>query len=127
MAIFLSNIPGLSTSMRIKGSVYRIKFTPREKPYNNVGVYATRDTDVINALRKHPYFGSFITEQVDETPAEVQAEKKEFAASYAYVTKSQEAKEILVSKHGADASTLTNKAAIKKAAEDLNIDFPNLK
>lgn len=124
MAIFLSTIPNLSTSMRIDGAVYGIRFVPRDKPYNN-GMFAVSDTKLVRAIRKHPYYGSVITEMKEETAAPVE-EKKEYAASYPDVTKSQDAKEILVSQYGVDANVLTNKAAIKKSAEELNIDFPNL-
>lgn len=124
MAIFLSTIPNLSTSMRIEGAVYSIRFVPRDKPYSN-GIFAVSDTKLVRAIRKHPYYGSVITEMEEETAAPVE-EKKEFAASYPNAARSQEAKEILVSQYGVDADVLTNKAAIKKAAEDLSIDFPNL-
>ncbi len=124
MAIFLSTIPNLSTSMRIEGAVYSIRFVPRDKPYSN-GIFAVSDTKLVRAIRKHPYYGSVITEMEEETAAPVE-EKKEFAASYPDITKSQDAKEILVSQYGVDADVLTNKAAIKKSAEELNIDFPNL-
>jgi len=126
MAIFLSTIPGLSTSLRVKGAIYRIKFVPRDKPYNN-GILAIQDDSVAAALRKHPYFGNIITEQVDETPVVQEPEKKLFVAEYPEVTKSQEAIAILAEKHGVtDAAGLKTKAAIKKVAEDLNISFPNL-
>lgn len=124
MAVFLSTIPNLSTSMRIDGAIYSIRFVPRDKPYSD-GIYAVSDAKLIRAIRKHPYFGSVITEMEEETAAPVE-EKKEFAASYPDVTKSQDAKEILVSRYGVDADVLTNKAAIRKSAEELNIDFPNL-
>lgn len=124
MAIFYSKIPGLSTSMRIKGSVYRIKFVPRDKPYNDVGLLAVGDPVLANAIRKHPYFGTVITEM--EEPKQEQAVKKEYVASYPGVTSPQQAKDILVEKHGADA-TIKGKAAVKEAAEKLNVEFPNLK
>ena len=110
--------------MRVKGAVYRIQFVPRDKPYNN-GIFAVSDAVLVNAIRKHPYYGSVITEMEEETAAPVE-EKKEFAASYPDITKSQDAKEILVSQYGVDADVLTNKADIKKSAEELNIGFPNL-
>lgn len=110
--------------MRIDGAIYSIRFVPRDKPYSD-GIYAVSDAKLIRAIRKHPYFGSVITEMEEETAAPVE-EKKEFAASYPDVTKSQDAKEILVSRYGVDADVLTNKAAIRKSAEELNISFPNL-
>lgn len=126
MAIFLSTIPNLSTSMRVKGAIYRIQFVPRDKPYNN-GIFAVSDAVLVNAIRKHPYFGNVITELHEETTAPATSEnKKAYAATYPGVTKAQEAKEILVSKYDVSVETLTSKAAIKKAAEDLSIDFPNL-
>lgn len=126
MAIFLSTIPGLSTSIRVKGAIYRIKFVPRDKPYSN-GILAIQNGDVAAALRKHPYFGNIITEQVDETPVVQEPEEKKFVAVYPDVTKSQEAIVILAEKHGVtDAAGLKQKAAIKKVAEELNISFPNL-
>ncbi len=126
MAIFLSTIPNLSTSMRVKGAIYRIQFVPRDKPYNN-GIFAVSDTALVSAIRKHPYFGNVITELHEETAAPATSEnKKAYVATFPDVTKSQEAKEILVSKYNVSAETLTNKAAVKNAAEELNISFPNL-
>lgn len=126
MAIFLSTIPNLSTSMRVKGAVYRIQFVPRDKPYNN-GIFAVSDAVLVNAIRKHPYFGNVITELHEETDAPATSEnKKAYVATYPDVTKSQEAREILVSQYNVSAETLTSKAAIKNTAEELNISFSNL-
>lgn len=112
--------------MRVKGAIYRIQFVPRDKPYNN-GIFAVSDAVLVNAIRKHPYFGDIITELSEDTTAPaVLEEKKAYVAGYPGVTKSQEAKEILVNQYHVGEETLTNKAAIKKAAEDLNISFPNL-
>lgn len=124
MAIFLSSIPSLSTSMRVDGAIYRIRFIPRDKPYSN-GIFAVSDKSLIAAIRKHPYFGTVITEQYEPAAATIE-EPKTYTATYPEVTKSQEAKDILVSKYNAAADTLTNKAAIRNAAEELNISFPNL-
>lgn len=112
--------------MRVKGTVYRVKFVPREKPYNDVGTLAVGDPVLANAIRKHPYFGDVITELQEETPVQEQPQKKEYAASYPGVTSPQQAKDILVEKHGADA-TIKGKAAVKEAADKLNIEFPDLK
>lgn len=124
MAIFFSTIPNLSTSMRVNGAIYRIKFIPRDKPYNN-GILATSDTSLIAAIRKHPYYGTILTELKEDTPTPVE-EKKAYAASYPEIIKSQEARDLLASKYGVNIETLNNKAAIKQAAEELNILFPNL-
>jgi hypothetical protein len=124
MAIFYSTIPNLSTFTQVDGVKYRIKFIPRSKPYNN-GILATSDKDLIAAIRKHPYFGTVFTELKEDIPAPAE-EKKEYSAIYEDVTKSQEARELLVNKYGVNADTLKNKAAIKQAAEELNILFPNL-
>ncbi len=124
MAIFLSAIPNLSTSLRVNGAIYRIRFVPRDKPYYN-GIFATSDKPLVAAIRKHPYFGSVITEQVDDIIIP-QEEPKVYAAVYTDITKSQDAKDILVSKYNARADSLTSKAAIRQAAEELNISFPNL-
>lgn len=112
--------------MRIDGAVYGIRFVSRDKPYNN-GMFAVSDTKLVRAIRKHPYFGNVITELHEETAAPATSEnKKAYVATFPDVTKSQEAKEILVSKYNVSAETLTNKAAVKNAAEELNISFPNL-
>lgn len=125
MAIFLSTIPNLSTSIRVNGAIYRIKFIPRDKPYSN-GLFAVSEQDVVNAIRRHPYFGNVITEMVEEGSTPVEIKKKEFSATYPEITKSQDAKEILVNKYKVNNDILINKATIKKAADELNIDFPNL-
>ncbi len=124
MAIFLSSIPNLSTSMRVNGAIYRIRFVPRDKPYYN-GIFAVSDPLLVAAIRRHPHFGTVITEQVEpsDTPTE---EPKTYAAAYPEVTKSQDAKDILVSKYHAAADSLKSKEAIRQAAEELNISFPNL-
>lgn len=127
MAIFYSKIPGLSTSMRVNGTVYRVKFVPREKPYNDMGILAVGDKVLANAIRKHPYFGKEITELVEEATIQEQPTKKEYAASYPEVTGAQQAADILVANHGADAASVKGKAAVKATAEKLNIEFPNLK
>lgn len=124
MAVFLSTIPNLSTSMRVNGAIYRIRFVPRDKPYSN-GLFAVSDPVLVAAIRKHPYFGTVITEQWEASAATVE-EPKAYAATYPDVTKSQEAKDILVSRYNAPADSLTSKAAIRQAAEELNISFPNL-
>ncbi len=126
MAIFYSKIPGLSTSMRINGAIYRIKFVPRDKPYNDVGLLAIGDPVLANAIRKHPYFGTVITELEEPAKKQAAAKEKEYAAVYPDVTGSQQAIAILVEKYDMDASILKGKAAIKEAAEKLNISFPNL-
>ncbi len=124
MAVFFSTISNLSTSMRVNGAIYRIRFVPRDKPYCN-GLFAVSDPSLVAAIRKHPYFGTVITEQSE--PSVVPADKpKAYAATYPDVTKSQDAKDILVSKYHAAADALTSKAAIRQAAEALNISFPNL-
>lgn len=112
--------------MRVKGAVYRIQFVPRDKPYNN-GIFAVSDAVLVNAIRKHPYFGNVITELHEETVTPSTSENKEaYVATYPDVTKSQGAKEILVNKYSVSEDTLTSKDAIKDAAEKLNISFPNL-
>lgn len=126
MAIFYSKIPGLSTSMRIDGAVYRIKFVPREKPFNDTGLLAIGDPVVVKAIRKHPYFGTVITELEEPSQKQETVKKREYAAVYPDVKGSQQAIAILVENHGVDASTLKGKAAIKEAAEKLNVSFPNL-
>lgn len=124
MAVFLSTIPNLSTSMRVNGAIYRIRFVPRDKPYNN-GILATGDTSLIAAIRKHPYYGTILTELKEDIPTPTE-KPKVYAATYPDVTKSQDAKDILVSHYNATADSLTSKAAIRQAAEELNISFPNL-
>ena len=112
--------------MRVKGAIYRIQFVPRDKPYNN-GIFAVSDTALVNAIRKHPYFGNVITELREETAAPATSDdEKAYVATYPDVTKSQEAKEILVGQYSVSAETLTSKAAVKNAAEELKISFPNL-
>lgn len=124
MAIFYSSIPNLSTSMRVNGAIYRIRFVPRDRPYTN-GIYAVSDKSLVAAIRKHPYFGTIITEKFEETTTKAD-EPKTYTATYPDVKKSQDAKDILVAKYNVDADKLTSKAAIKEAAEKLNILFPNL-
>lgn len=127
MAIFHSKVPGLSTSMRINGAIYRIKFVPREKPYNDTGMLAVGDPVLANAIRKLPYYGKIITEVEESAPVQEEPQKEEYVASYPGVTGSQQAIAILVEKHGADATNLKGKAAVKEAAAKLHIEFPNLK
>lgn len=124
MAIFLSTIPSLSTSLKVDSAVYRIKFVPRTNPYTG-GLYATSDEKLIEAMRNHPYFGDVITEKY-EPKVEVQELNKVYEKSYTHVKKSQEAREILIKKYGVSSAELTSKSSIKEAAERLNIEFPNL-
>ena len=129
MAKFLSTIPALNTAMTIGGTTHYFNFTPKGNPFT-YGYLYVNDPKEIAALKKHPYFGCIIT--LEEEPAVATAEtkkveEKQYAASYPEVTKSQDAIAILVNKHDVDAATLTSKAIVKKTAETLNIDFPNLK
>ena len=111
--------------MRVNGAVYRIKFVPRERPYNT-GLLAVGNPILADAIRKHPYFGTVITEVQEEQEPEQEAQKT-YEASYPGVTSAQQAADILVTNHGADPTKVKGKAAVKEMAEKLNIEFPNLK
>ncbi len=124
MAIFNSSIPSLSTSFKINDAIYRVRFVPRDKPYN-YGIYATSDKDLIAAIRKHPNFGTIITEQPSEI-VETPEEERVYDATYPEVTKSQDAKTILAEQYNIEAAKLRSKADIHAKADELNISFPNL-
>lgn len=124
MAIFNSSIPSLSTSFKINDVIYRVRFIPRDKPYN-YGIYATSDKDLIAAIRKHPNFGTIITEQPCDSTEPV-TEERVYDATYPEVTKSQDAKTILAEKYNVEAAKLRSKADIHAKADELNISFPNL-
>lgn len=111
--------------MKIGGHTRYFNFTAKGSPYTYGYLYVSKP-DEVAALKKHPYFGSIITIVNDDTPAPAEKSKK-YEAVYPEVTKSQEAIAILAEKHGVtDAAGLKTKAAIKDAAEKLNISFPNL-
>jgi len=127
MAIFQSRLAGYCLTMKIGGANYHFSFVPQGNPYTG-GLLSVANEKIAAALCKHPQYGNIFTRidtpEVKEEPKET---KKTYIASYPDVTKSQEAKEILVNKYSADATKLTGKAAILKVAEELNIEFPNLK
>lgn len=125
MATFISTIPALNASMKIGGSTHYFNFTPKGKPYSYGYLYVS-DPKEKAALMKHPYFGSIITLEKDDASIVAPVEKK-VIASYPEVTGSQAAIAILSKKHGVASDKLKNKAAVKQVAEELNIDFPNLK
>ena len=110
--------------MRVNGAIRDFKFVPRQAPYDN-GMLVVADANLANAIRKHPYFGKVITEVGEPTEEHVEV-KHEYAAVYPDVTKTQEAKDILLNVYHQDIEGIRSKAAALKAAEELNISFPNL-
>lgn len=129
--VFTCKFQTYTTFLVVNGVEHAIRFVPKGAPYKH-GCYVCTDENVAKALHKHPSYGTIFVEEstgmIADRPAELLKEKN-YIASYPEVTKSQEAIAILVDKHGVDADSLKslkNKAAVKEAAEKLNISFSNL-
>ena len=125
MAVFHSVIPSLSTQVYVRGKARIITFTPKGRPYSHGYLYCS-DRDTVAAIKKHPYFGKYITLEQDDVP--VVDTKKETPSKKAYpdVRKTQDAKEILQAEYGYAADDIKSKAAALAAAEQVGISFPNL-
>lgn len=127
--VFTCKFQTHTTFIVVNGVEHTVRFTPKGAPYA-YGCYICTDPLVAKALHKHPNYGKIFIEDstgmIADRPAELVKEKN-YIATYPEVTKPQEAKEILVGKHGVDATKLTNRAAIKKVAKDMSIEFANLK
>ena len=123
MAEFRSTIPSLNVTMKVNGCNRYFSFTAKGRPYT-YGYLYVHNRDEIEALKKHPQFGSVITLYEDKQE-EKKVDKKVYAHTYPNIKKSQEVKEILVRDHNVDASKLNSKASIKLVAEELRIAFPD--
>ena len=130
--VFHSVIPSLITQVKVRGKARFVTFLPKGRPFN-YGYLQVGDPDMIAAIKKHPYFGKYITvahEDKPEVPVEAEAavktqeevKKKE----YPEVTKTQEAKEILKNEYDYPVESIRSKAAAHVAAEEVGIVFPNL-
>ena len=129
MATFTSRLANFSFSMRIDGVKRYFSFTHKGQPFTE-GILTILDDKIAKALHQHPDYGTIFKQTDEPAPAEGRSEPIETANIkhfYTNVTKSQEAKEILVREHNVEPDELKTKEAIKKKAEILNISFPNLK
>ena len=133
--VFHSVIPSLSTQVKVRGRVRFVTFTAKDRPYG-YGYLHVGDPEMIAAIKKHPYFGKYITVAQEDKPAEqeankvsgstVQESKEVRKKEDPEVTKTQEAKEILKNEYDYPVESIRSKAAAHVAAEEVGISFPNL-
>lgn len=88
------------------------------------GVYVCTDPKIAACIEAHPDYGSIITKE--ETEEVVEKVETEYKAVYPDAKRTQEANRILVNEYGYDKEKLKSKEDALKAAEELNISFPNL-
>ncbi len=123
MKMFISSILNYSLSILVDGAVRRVMFTNKGKPFN-YGYYVTSDERLIDALKQHPNYNKVFSLREEDKRSE--EPKKEYAAVYENVKRTQEANKILEDIYNVPKSSLKSKEDALKAAEDLNISFPNL-
>lgn len=123
---FISQMKSLCFTLQAKGRDHYISFVPKGKPWTH-GYSNISDPDVIEAIKKHPMFGSVITIEESEKPQEEKAEKVPTAV-FENVKKTQDAKKILKAEpYNIDETKIINKEDALRFADELNISFPNLK
>ena len=124
MAVFHSVIPSLSTQVKVNGKACFVTFTPKGRPYNYGYAYVS-NPKTVEAIKKHPYYGKYITLEVEDAPIKTEKEPKVVKKEFPEVTKTQEAKEILKNEYGY-SEDIRSKAAAIAAAEEVGVSFPNL-
>lgn len=120
----------LSTIINVGGTPTRIEFTGGV-PFGVSRVsarYATADKKMQDAIEADPRYGNlFFLETM--TPVEVQEKvvSNGKVKEYLYVTRVQDAINVLVVKHGVALETLKTKKDVKDAAKKNNVSFPNMR
>ena len=100
-----------------------MRFVSKGRPFH-YGYFVTNDKELIEALKKHPNYGKIFQLQDEEEKEETP--KREYAAVYENVKRTQEANKILMENYDISKEKLQSKADALKIADELNISFPNL-
>lgn len=128
--IYGTDAAELSTVINVGGTPMRIEFTGGV-PFGVSRVsarYATTNKAIQDAIESDSRYGTLFHL---ETMTPVQTAEKVVTngkvKEYNYITRVQDAINVLVVKHGVALDTLKNKKDVRDAAKKNNISFPNLK
>lgn len=120
----------LSTIVIVGGKPVRIEFSGGV-PLGNSRIsarYRTTDKNIQDAIEADPRYGSlFFLESISEIKKPERVVKNGKTREFKYITRFQDAVNVLVTEYHVPLENLTNKAEVKKAAEKKGVAFPNLR
>lgn len=116
-----------TTFLLVNGRIQRIQFSDMSADYST---YTTSNESVQKALESNSDFGRYYTlyktqdepKHSETEPIPLHLYEKEFPD----VRKVNEAVDILVNSYGIERSSLNSSADVRRAASQININFPNL-
>lgn len=128
--IYGTNRAELSTVIRVGDRLKRIEFTGGvPSGVSCVSArYVTSDRAMQEAIESDPRYGElFFLEAITPVREKKRVENAGKTKAYNYITRVQDAINVLVSNHGVRLDDLHNRGDVKEAARKKNVSFPNLR
>lgn len=128
--IYGMNGTTISTIFNVNGRAVRVEFSGGS-PTGEERVLARFDTEdkaMQDAIENDPRFGTTIfTERIIEIVKKETVSKKGKKKEFRFISRFQDAANILATQYGVPIDSLTNKKQLNEAAEKADVSFPNLR
>ena len=111
-------------NVKVKDKPVFVKFRDMGQYYNR-GVFSTNNPELAEALENSPRFNECFFLEGGKIDVIVEEKPRQYDYTY-QVTRTQDAKRILVECHNIDADSIKNRRDVLEKADELNISFPNL-
>lgn len=128
--IYGINGTNVSTTFNVKGRIVRVEFSGGvpNGPSRVLAHFSTSDKALQDAIESDQRFGETIfTERVIEIKEKARVTKKGKVKEYRYITRFQDAANLLATECGVPIDSITNRRELMKAAEKAGISFPNMR
>ena len=120
----------VSTTFKVGGKFVRVEFTGGfpNGPTRVNAHFTTSDKALQDAIEADPRFGDTVfTERVVEIKAKERVTTKNKKKEYKYITRFQDAANLLATEYKVPIDSLTNRKELMNAAEKAGVGFPNMR
>lgn len=125
-----TNGTSVSTTFNVGGRMVRVEFSGGvpSGPTRVNAHFSTSDKAMQDAIEADPRFGETIfTERVIEIKEPERIVKKGKTKEYKYITRFQDAANLLATEYKVPIDSITNSRDLAKAAEKAGVSFPNMR
>lgn len=124
------NGTSVSTTFNVKGRMVRVEFSGGvpNGPTRVNAHFTTSDKAMQEAIESDPRYGETVfTERVIEIKEKEKVTKKGKTKEYKYITRFQDAANLLATEYNVPIDSITNRRELAKAAEKAGVSFPNMR
>lgn len=128
--IYGINGTNISTTFNVDGKMVRVEFSGGvpNGPSRVLAHFSTTDKALQNAIEADLRFGETIfTERVIEIKDKARVSKNGKKKEYRYITRFQDAANLLATEYNVPIDSITNRRELMKAAEKAGVGFPNMR